>query len=98
MPTPTGPVNPIPPPQSQPPKGPPAPMPLSTPSQKDAFYLSSPFAKMFARTGAMPTGAEIHQIINGILQQEIGLIQKQDAKAKETLRKLKRQMEGEDDS
>lgn len=80
-----------------PPSGPSnGPKPLTPSDKEDAFLLTSPFAKMFERTGAMPTGKEIRAIINGILKQQVDAIKKQDASWKKAMKKLKDVIEGKD--
>lgn len=63
----------------------------------DAQLLKSPFAKMFAKTGAMPTGKEMEAIINNLLKSVIDSIKQQDAQAKKAAEKLKRVIEDKDD-
>ena len=65
-------------------------------SAQDAFLLTTPWAKMFERAGATPTGKEIRGIINGILNKQIDDIKKEDAKWKEAMKKLKDIIEGND--
>ena len=97
MPTPTPPPEPLKPkPPPEPPKPSEAPKPLKPADGNDSFLLNSPFAKMFERTGAMPTVKEIRAIINGILKQQIDEIKKQDAGWKRAMKKLKEAIEGND--
>lgn len=63
--------------------------PASSEEQRDSFLLQSPFAKMFQATGVPPTVKEIRAIINGILQQEISEIKRQDAAWKKAMKQLK---------
>lgn len=83
---------------SQPPKslGPTGP---ESPAQSayDAELLKSPFAKMFAKTGAEPTAKEMQAIINNLLKSVIDEIKRQDAEAKKAAEKLKRVIEDKDD-
>lgn len=71
------------------------PTPLHPADKKDAFLLNSPFAKMFARTGAKPTIKEMRAIINGILKTQINEIKRQDASWKKAMKKLKEAILGE---
>ena len=59
-----------------------------------ARMLDSPFAKMFAASGAMPTAKEMHAIMNGILMQAVHEIKRSDKQWKAAMKKLKRQLEG----
>lgn len=92
---------------TQPPGGPGGPpqipsMKISAPPPKPLSgggsdpIMNSPFAQMFAKTGHMPTAEELHAIINGILNQQIAQMRKNDAKMKEASRKLKKVIEGDD--
>ena len=93
--------SPTPPPQGpQGPQGPSTPPPSSQPAQQtdqqDAALLNSPFAKMFAATGTMPTAKEMQAIINGILNQVVAQVKQDDAQWKKAMEKLKKQLEGKD--
>ncbi len=66
-------------------------------SAYDAELLKSPFAKMFAKTGAEPTAKEMQAIINNILKSVIDAIKQQEAQAKKAADKLKRVIEDKDD-
>lgn len=63
---------------------------------KYAQYLQSPFAKMFEKTGAKPTGKEMKEIIDNILKTVIDQAKKQEAQMKKALKKLGREERGED--
>ncbi len=89
----TPPTGPKPPPESQPP---PTPQPIDPSDSKDAFLLKSPFAKMFEKTGAMPTVKEIKAIINGILQQQIQAIKRSDDQWKQAMENLRKAIQGEE--
>ncbi|MBS0629799.1 MAG: hypothetical protein JSS30_06200 [Verrucomicrobia bacterium] len=84
-------------PQQPPPST--GPLKPETPAQSayDAELLNSPFAKMFAKTGAMPTAKEMQAIINNLLKSVIDEIKRQDAEAKKAYEKLKKVIEGTDD-
>jgi len=73
-----------------------SPKPLSPSDSKDAFLLQSPFAKMFERTGQMPTVKEIRAIINGILKQQISEIKRSDEQWKKSMERMKRVIEGDE--
>lgn len=93
MTTPTGPTEPTPEPQPQGPKGPSG--EIKPMDSKDPL-LQSPFAKMFAKTGAMPTVKEMRMIMNQILKQEVDEIKRQDAEWKKAMKKLKKTIEGKE--
>lgn len=79
---------------------PPSPQPL-TPSgggdSKYAFYLKSPWAKMFKATGVEPTVKEIKMIIDGVLQQVMNSMKQEEAETKKAEEHLKKVIEGQDD-
>lgn len=83
--------------------GAPEPQPPPTPSSggkpiepHKSSMLDSPFARMFAATGAMPTVKQMTMIINGILKQQVDQIKQQDAQAKKNAKKLRDAIEGKD--
>ncbi len=93
-------------PSVTPPAGPPPHQPESagpskpeSPAQSayDAELLKSPFAKMFAKTGAEPTAKEMQAIINNLLKSVIDEIKRQDAEVKKAAEKLKKVIEDKDD-
>lgn len=75
------------------------PLKPETPAQSayDSELLSSPFAKMFAKTGAMPTAKEMQAIINNLLKSVIDEIKRQEAEAKKAYEKMKKVIEDKDD-
>jgi len=66
-------------------------------SAYDEQLMKSPFAKMFAKTGAMPTVKEMKAIINNLLKSVVEEIKRQDAEAKAAAEKLRKVIEGKDD-
>lgn len=90
------------PPAGPPPQQPPessGPAKAESPAQSayDAQLLKSPFAKMFAKTGAEVTAKEMQAIINNLLKSVIDEIKRQDAEAKAAYEKLKKVIEDKDD-
>ncbi len=56
---------------------------------------TSPFAKMFAQTGALPTAKELKAIIDGILKAELQAIKKSEDSWKASMKKIKEAIEEE---
>lgn len=89
----------IPPPGAVPPGGKPAKAQESGgDDEKYAFLLKSPFAKMFERAGAAPTGKEIHAIMNGIMMTTFYEFKRQEDHRKEVDKHLKDVIEERDDA
>lgn len=93
------PVSPTGPTPEPPPKPTTTPAQPLTPSQSayDEQLLKSPFAKMFAKTGATPTVKEMQAIMNNILKSVVDAIKQQEAREKKAADKLKKVIEGKDD-
>jgi hypothetical protein len=74
----------------------PKPPPVSPKGEEplSSEMANSPFAKMFAQTGALPTAKELQQIINGILKDQLLAIKKGEERWKASMKKLKDTIEG----
>jgi len=86
-------------PEPNDPSTPTGPTKPESPAQKayDEKLLKSPFARMFAKTGTMPTAKEMQAIINNLLKSVIAAIKRQEAEAKKAYEHMKKVIEGRDD-
>ncbi len=55
---------------------------------------NSPFAKMFARSGAVLTQKQLHMMMSSLLKQTLTEIKREDARWKKAMKKLKDEIEG----
>lgn len=69
----------------------------SSSDSKDSFYLQSPFAKMFKRTGAEVTPKMMKMIIDNILRTVVEAYKQQAKEAKKANEHLKKVIEGKED-